>query len=316
MSKINIPVPVSDPELIAITLAYQNPSLIADRVLPRKPVGREAFRYNVFPKGQFITLQRTKAGRKGELNKVSFEGKKATGAVEHFGLMSPIPAVDSNNVAEGLDPVHIATTGLRDLVLLDREVRAAELVFDAGQYEASNKTQLSGTSQWGDDSSTPVKDIEEAINIPFIRPNKLLLGQAAWSALRQHPDIVSSVNRNSGDKGLASRQAVADLFELDEIIVGKGWVNIAKPGQDPVRDRVWGNHALLFCDSPAAQPSLGMGMTFGFTAQYGTVTAATNEVKPGRMGLDGGVEVVNGEKVIELITAADLAFFFEDAVSG
>jgi hypothetical protein len=33
------------------------------------------------------------------------------------------------------------------------------------------------------------------------------------------------------------------------------------------------------------------------------------------MGLDGGVEVINGEKVIELITANDLGYFIEDCVA-
>jgi hypothetical protein len=247
---------------------------------------------------------------------VNFEAEKVTGSVEHFGLIADVPAADVNNAAEGLSPVNIATEGLRDLVLLDREVRAANLAFDAAQYASSNKVQLSGTDQWSDyANSEPVADIEAGLNVPMHRPNKLLIGQAAWSVLRQHPSIIKSVNKNSGDEGLASKEGVAELFELDEVIVGQGWVNIAKPGQPVQRVRVWGKHCLLFADNPTAMPTLGMGMTFGWTAQMGDPTATTNQVNPGKMGLDGGVEVINGEKVIELITANDLGYFIEDCVA-
>lgn len=315
-SKINSPIPVSDPDLVAISIAYQNTKLIADKVFPRKPVGKEEFKYYKYPKGQFLTIPRTKVGRKGEVNKVDFEADKATGSVEHFGLSSDVPAYDEANAAEGLSPVNIATEGLRDLVLLDREVRAAELAFDANQYASENKVQLSGTDQWSDyANSDPIGDIEAGLNVPMHRPNKLLIGQAAWSVLRQHPAIIAAVNKNSGDKGLASKEGVAELFELDEVVVGQGWVNIAKPGQNVQRVRVWGKHCLLFNDSPTAMPTLGMGMTFGFTAQMGDPTATTNQINPGKMGLDGGTEVINGEKVIELITANDLAYFIEDCVA-
>lgn len=316
MSKINTPHVQPDPQLVAISLAYVNTKLIADKIFPRKPVGKEEFKYYAYPQGQFLTLQRSKAGRKGKLNKVTFESNKVTGSVEHFGLSADIPASDVNNAAEGQDPVNISTEGLRNLVLLDREVRAAELAFDAAQYAASNKVQLAGNDQWSDyTNSTPIADIEAGLEVPMIRPNKMTIGQAAWSILRQHPDIVKATQKNSGDTGLASKEAVAELFELDEVIVGQGWVNIAKPGQAVNRARVWGKHCLLFSDDPTAMPTLGMGMTFGFTAQMGGPIAATNIIKRGDMGLDGGTEVINGEKVIEKITANDLGYFIEDCVA-
>lgn len=316
MSKIDIPVPQSDPDLVAISIAYRNDKLIADKIFPRKPVGKEEFKYYKYPAGQFLTLQRTKAGRKGELNKVDFEAEKTTGSIEHWGLIADVPAADVANAAEGLNPVNISTEGLRDLVLLDREKRAADLAFDAAQYAAANKVQLSGTDQWSDyANSDPVGDIEAGLNVPMHRPNKMVIGQAAWSILRQHPKIIKSVNKNSGDAGLASKEGVAELFELDEIIVGQGWVNSAKPGQPVSRVRVWGKHCLLFADNPTAMPTLGMGMTYGFTAQMGDPTATTNQVNPGKMGLDGGLEVINGEKVNEFITANDLGYFIEDCVA-
>lgn len=317
MSKLDIPYPVSDPDLIAISLAYKNTKLIADNVFPRRPVGKEEFKFYAYPKGQFLTIQRSKAGRKGELNKVDFEAQKQLGSVEHYGLQTDIPAADISNAAEGLNPVNIGTEGLRALVLLEREVRAAKLAFDPANYATENKVQLAGNNRWdvSHADSTPIEDIEKGLNLPMIRPNKMVIGQAAWSVLRMHPDIVKATNRNSGDTGIASKAAVAELFELDDIYVGQGWVNIAKPGQPVVRERVWGKHCLLFNDDATAMPTLGMGMTFGFTAQLGGPTAVANPVQAGKMGLDGGLTVVNGEKVGEYITANDLGYLLEDVIS-
>lgn len=315
-TKVNTPFPASDPDLVAISIAYRNTQLIADKIFPRKPVGEEKFRYYKYPKGQFITIPNTRSGRKGELNEANFEGEEVVDSTIPFGLKSPVPQHDIDNAPEGMSPLNLATEGLRDLILLDREKRAADLAFDATQYASGNKVQLSGTDQWSDfANSDPIDDIEAGLNAPMHRPNKMILGQAAWSKLRQHPDIVKSANKNDGDKGMASKQAVAELFELDEIIVGQGWINIAKPGQAVQRVRVWGKHCLLIHDNATAMPSTGLGVTYGFTAQHGDPVAGTKPVSMGDMGLEGGVEVVNGEKVKEVICANDLAYFIEDCVA-
>lgn len=314
MSTINRPFPAPDPELVAVSIAYRNANLIADKVLPRKPVGKENFKYHKFPAGQFLTVPSTKAGRKGRLNEVNFEAEEVTASVIPHGLKAPVPQSDIDNAPEGMNPLSITTEGLRDLILLDREIRVANLVFDPAQYATANKIQLSNaTDKWGHADSDPIDDIETGLNVPLVRPNKMVIGQAAWSVLRQHADIVAAVNRNSGDKGIASREGVAELFELDEIIVGQGWVNSAKPGQAVTRVRVWGKHCLLFNDNATATPTFGM--TFGFTAQHGDPIAGTTPVAPGDMGLEGGVNVINGEKVLEVIAANDLGYFIEDCVA-
>ncbi len=313
MPKTNFPF-ATQPELVAIAIAYRNKTLIADNVLPRIAVGKEEYRYNYYPKGQFITIPDTKAGRKSKLNEANFESDERTGSTKDYGLKSLVSQKDVDNAPEGVDPLSTTTEGLRDLILLDREVRVAAKVFDPATYDAANKVQLAGNDQWSDYvNSDPIADIEEALNIPFMRPNVMTIGQEAWSTLRRHPKILKAVHKNDGDSGIASREAVAELFELEEINVGQGWVNIAKPGQPVNRARVWGKHCLLHYRNRTA--STNFGMTFGFTAQHGDPVAGTKSVDPGDAGLSGGTEVINGEKVNEEIAAADLAYFFEDCVA-
>ena len=144
-----------------------------------------------------------------------------------------------------------------------------------------------------------------------MRPNIMVIGQAAWSKLRQHPQIVKAAHGNSGDSGMARREAVAELFEIEDLIVGQGWVNVARRGQAAKYERVWGKHvALLHRDKNA---STGQGATFGLTAEFGQRVAGSWEDR--NIGLRGGQMVRAGESVGELITAAHLGYFIEDAAA-
>mgnify|MGYP006196950251 CR=1 FL=1 len=194
-------------------------------------------------------------------------------------------------------------------------MRVAAKVFAAANYAATNKQTLAGNSQFSDYvNSDPIGVIGAALDVPIVRPNKMALGQAVWTKLRSHPDIVKAVHMNSGDKGMASRQAVAELFELEELLVGEAFLNTAKKGQAAAFSRVWGKHLLLFFQDALANPSQSASrVTFGFTAQFGDRVAGS-QPDP-NIGLRGGERVRAGESVDEHIVAADVAYFIENAVA-
>jgi hypothetical protein len=302
----------TDPVLVAISLAYKNPRLIADQIAPRIPVGKKEYKFLKYPKGQMFTVPDTKVGRRGQPNKVNFDAQEEIGACEDYGLDDAVPQDDIDNAPENYNPVEHATEGLRNLILLDREVRVATKVQDPDNFASTNKVQLSGTDRWNDTAnSDPIGDITAGIDACIMRPNKAVIGQAAWSKLRQHPDILKAVNKTAGDTGLASREAVAELFELEELIVGEGWVNSAKPGQAVNLQRVWGKNMVLFYQDPTANTQ--RGMTFMLTPQFGSVVAGQEPDK--NIGLRGGVVVRNGETVDEKIIANDLGYLIEDCVA-
>lgn len=149
----------------------------------------------------------------------------------------------------------------------------------------------------------------------IIRPNKLVLGRAVWTKLRQHPKVIAAVFNQGGNAatgGVASLQAVADLLELDEILVGEGFVNTARKGQAPSLSRVWGKHAALMYQAPILNGTEGI-LTYGFTAQWGSKIAGTREDPS--IGLEGGTVVRVGERVKEVIAANDVGYFFQNAVA-
>lgn len=307
----NAPFPIQ-PELTAIAIAYRNGRLIADDVLPRVPVGKQEFKYWLYSKAEAFTVPDTKVGRRSKPNQVEFSATEQTSATEDFGLDDPIPQNDIDNAPPNYNPLGRSTEQLTNLILLDREVRAANLVFTAATYPTGSKVTLSGTSQWSDyTNSNPIDAITAALDTCIMRPNIAVFGRSTFTKLSQHPRIVKAVLGNAGDSGIARRQDIAALLELDDVLVGEGWVNTAKKGQSPNLVRVWGKHAaFLFRDRNADTRS---GTSFGYTVQFGGRVAGA--IADPDIGLKGGQRVRAGESVKELITAADLGYFFENAVA-
>lgn len=301
----------TDPALTAIALAYHNAAMIADLVLPRSPVGKREFKYYEHDMAEGFTVPDTRVGRKSRPGQVEFHATEKTSSCDDYGLDDAVPQDDIDNAPSHYDPRGRAVEGITNLIELDREVRTAGLVFNADTYPAGHKETLSGADQFSDAASTPLAVISAALDKVIMRPNIMVIGQPAWTILRQHPEIVKAAHGNSGDKGMASRQAVAELFELEELVVGQAWVNTARRGQAANYQRTWGKHiALLHRDRNA---DTRQGATFGLTAQFGGRVAGS---WPDRnIGLRGGEFVRAGESVKELITAPHLGYFLENVAA-
>lgn len=301
------------PHLTAIAIAYRNEQMIADEVLPRVDVPGETFKYTVYDKGDTFTIPDTKVGRTSRPNEVDWHATEQTASVSDYGLEEPIPQKDIDNAAGSpVDPQMLSTEQITALVDLDREQRAANIVFGAANYAAANKTTLvSGASQWSDSTVNPLAAITDVMDGMLMRPNTLVLGRRTATLLRRNPFVVKAFHGNLGDTGMVPLAFLQDYLELTKIVVGQAWANGAKKGQAVNMARLWGPHAALLYTNPVSAST--RSMTFGITAQFGTRIAGTRQDPD--IGLKGGVRVRVGEEVKELVLANDLGYFFQNAVT-
>lgn len=313
---------VIQPRLTAITLAYRNQRLVADDVLPRIPVDSPLFKWSQYNLGDAFTVPDTRVGRKGDVNEIDWTATEQSAFCQDFGLEDAIPFYDlmaarAASATQGvypIDPEARSTELLSDLVLLAREVRTANLVMNAANYPASNLKTLSGTAQWNNPTTaTPIADITGSRDSMIIRPNKMVMGRAVFTALSTNPTIVKAYNGTSGDTGIVPQQFIANLFEMDEIIVGDGWLNTAKKGQAPTLTRVWGKSLVMFYQSPVISSPQGI-VTFGYTAEWGQRLAGVIE-QDSDIGLRGGTRVRVGESVKEVIAASNVGYMIQNAVA-
>jgi hypothetical protein len=307
------PFPI-DARLTGISLAYRNRALIAEDVLPRVPVGNQSFRYLLHTKAERFTIPSTLVGRNGRPNEVEFSASETSGLVYDYGLDDVVPNDDIASAPEGWDPLGNAVEGLSDLLALDREVRVATLLGTAATYPAGQKEQNTGTDVWEDTAnSDPVTQILDAMRVPLMRPNIMIVSQLVWDRLRTHPKVVKSVQANGTDTGIIGMQAVQSLFGLDRILVGEAFVNTAKPGQAATYARAWGNDAILLHQNRLAN-TRSPQMTFGYTAAW--MGRVAGQMAEPQTGLRGAIRVRVGESVNEIICASDCGYFIEDAATA
>ncbi len=320
MAYQNFPFPIQQ-ELTAIALAYSNRSYIADLVLPRVPVGSREFKWLQFNRDEMFTVPETMVGRKGVPNEVQFGATEVAGFVKDYGLDDLVPNEDLSAAPAGYDPLGRAVEGTSELIALDREKRVADLVFNTATYPAANRATLSGTSQWSDytnsDPYSAIMAARDGMLMPF---NTGVIGRLAWSKLRVHPKITAalapSATGNTGTSNAqgapATLQAVADLLELDQILVGESWINTAKPGQTASLSRVWGKHMALLHINPIASIR-GNAISFGYTAEYGN--RVSGSIPEPKVGLRGAQRVRVGESVNEIVAASDVGYYFQNIVA-
>lgn len=312
---------VINPELTAISVGYHNPdySLIADQVMPRVPTA-ETFKWTRYASAQAYTVPPTEVGRKSEPNIVTFDGDDVTDSVKDYGLDDPVPQrdIDSFNAmpkpANGgpIPPTQLATMMLTNLIDLAREQRVAATVFDAANFATAMQQTLSGTSQWSDYSnSNPLSDLLAALDQPLIRPNTLTVSQPVWTTLRQHPKIVQAIYKTYQGAGTVTKQMLADILEIKQVLVGESRVNTARRGQAASFSRVWGNNAALTYSSELGAQTFQP--TWGWTAQFGAKFAG--EIQEPRKGLKGSVTVRVGEQVKEVVAAPDAGYLFQAVIA-
>lgn len=146
----------------------------------------------------------------------------------------------------------------------------------------------------------------------------MILSLFGWRVFRQHPKVVESIKSTGAGgsvaQGVVMREAVAELFELDEVLVGESRgkalpQNISAAASVP--SRLWGKHCALITADPLARLTLTNRPTFMMTAQHGTKVAG--RIMDPDMGMRGGYRVRAGEEVKEIVISKECAYFFENA---
>lgn len=307
------PFPV-DPDLVAVVMGYEDESLIAQRVAPIVPVGAEEYKYFRWDLEEGLRVPEQKVGRRSAPNEVTFQAEEITGLCEDYGLETPIPQKDIDNAPSGLDPVSRAAMGIADYILKGHEKRVSDIATDVNTYDTSNKTTLSGTDQWSDlSNSTPVDDIESAIDAMPMRPNAAAMGHQVWRTLRKHPEVLKAVGKDD-TKGRVTKEEFAELFELEEVNVGQSRLVTSAKGQPVTLGRVWGKDFVLYRRDSVADPIRdGSRPTFMFTAQFGDPVAGQWEDMD--IGLRGGTRVRAGRSLDEHVSTKQLGYLFKNAVA-
>lgn len=300
--------------LRTISQAYRNEDTVWREVAPIIPVTKRSGKYFVFDAFEaFATTDDTTAPH-ADAKQIYQKLSDDNYSVQDHALEAPVSVEALEEADDELALEGNALEGVRGRLELNHELRVAQQLFSAATYTADYKATLSGTAQWSDATSDPIQTIIEKMDVPLQRPNRLLLGHEVWRRLRSHPKVVSAIYPTGGNAGtgglLASTQQLAEVLEIEQIVVGRARYNTAKDGQPGALARIWGDHALLYYRDPA--PSRN---TATFAATFSETQTNIVRYLDQRKGVKGSVYVKDGWNEDIKIISARSAFFFENAVS-
>lgn len=296
---------VSDPIRTAIAMGVQQRELIADLVLPRQLVGRSEFKYYAMnTKKEHLKAVDSRVGATAIPNEVSISLEEKLGSTEDYALQHFIPNKKIEEAPDGFDPVNAAVKTLTGNIYNGRELRAAKIFKTASNFGGTVALGANGTKKISDPAALLVAQTLEYLDAMLLRANHLVMGRNVFTKMRTHPSIVKAVSASGTDSGAATKQAIADLFEVQDIIIGDALVS-DKSGMVKPWDNVFGAIHINPDLNPALEENAS---TFGFSPVSLDLDVLTGESN------ERGTRGVHGAKVAfecnELVTAKDAGFLF------
>lgn len=313
VSDVHIDRPLTD---MSVAFMQDESDFVATRVFPQVNVTKQSNLYTVYPRGEWF---RSVAKRRAPATESAGGGWSLTRDsyfAHKYAIHKDIADEERVNSDEEIDMDRDATNWTTQQCMLIREIEWATNYFTPGVWS----NQSTPATLWSAGGSTPIEDIRAEIfnrkASTGYRPNKLVLGPQVWAVLQDHPDFVDRIGggQTPGGPAVVNLGRLAEILELDEVMVAWGVQNTAVEGATDAIDFIMGDHALLCYAAP--NPGLlvpSAGYTFAWTGLLGA-GAFANRMKRFRM------EELEADRVeCELafdtkMVADDLAHFFNQPI--
>jgi hypothetical protein len=252
-----------DALLTGISIKYPlGTGQVADSILPRVNVSKESGIYFKYNKGDQARIPFTKRQIRSESRSVTFRVTTDSYRTEEYALNDLIDEREYQQADAPLDLQRDTLENLQNLLILDRERRVHTLVTSA----AVTKTDtLTGTAQWRDAGASgataaPLFDIEngsEEIRVDTgVRPNTLIMGQAAWLAFNKTTQVLDRIVTPGGAWGspTITTDVARTLFApygITNVIVADTVQNTGNLGAADSFSDIWIDEVLLAYVTPS-----------------------------------------------------------------
>jgi hypothetical protein len=253
---------IVDPVLTNLARGYSNAAFVGTVLFPVVNVEKEAGKIPQFGKEAF-TVYDTERAMRSKSNKIPVETRSSIDyALTEQDAVVPL---DYREIEEDIfNARQYASFRAQSAILLKIEYMAAQLATNAANYPTGNKVTLSGTTQFTNASSDPigvVRTASDAIRSKIgKRPNSMVIGAAAFKALRDHASIVDKIKYSM--KGVITVDLLKEIFDVENIVVADSMYMNAGTLVD-----CWGDN-IIMAYVPEAQTNVDRSVyepSFGYT---------------------------------------------------
>lgn len=220
---------------ISIAAMNQDESFVAQKAFPRVPVTKESDKYFIFT-SSFLFRSKTEVRAAGAPVKLrDYALSTGTYTADEYASGMLVPDRVAENSDAPLRPYEDAATILSHDMMMFIEDNWADVAMVTGAW--TSESTLTGTDQWSDyTNSDPIGDIDDAkftINgLTGIPTNQLsiVMGGAVWNKLKRHPALIAVFGGGFGGMQVLTKQQVAEIFDVKEVLVGEGVWNTNPEG--------------------------------------------------------------------------------------
>ncbi len=265
-----------DSALTNMSIAYiqKQSNFISTQVFPLVEVDFASDVYYTFDQGDF---NRDEARLRAPGTESVGGGFKITNQTYNCSVTAFHHDIDRQKLKNADRVINLERTAVQfvtNKLLMRRELDWVDKYFKAGVWTAGDIAGVASAPstnqvlQWNDANSDPILNVSTGKSAILQRtgfePNVLVLGFEVYEQLRNHPDIIERVkyvqNIGANQAVKVNNQALADLFDVERVLVSKAILNTAQEGQTDVQSFIAGKRALLAYAAPEAaleMPSAG-----------------------------------------------------------
>lgn len=299
-------------------------NFIAGQVFPMVPVQKQSDRYFVYKKEDWFRddAQERAPGTESAGGDYDIDNTP-TYFCRKYAFHKDVFEEDRANADDPLTPDEDAVAFVTDKILLNKENNWARTFFKTGVWGTNLQGADAATAgkvvYWDDyANSSPIEDITAAstaqAEVTGKRPNTIVMGRRAYDALKNHPDFLDRVKYTQ--KGVVTTDLIAQMFDVDRVLVANAIQNTAKKGQQAEMSFILGNHVLLCYTTNAPRlKTATAGYTFVWTGLMGSnaLGGRINRFSMPHLGI--GTERIECELAYDMkVIAADMGTFIENAV--
>lgn len=222
-----IPTPKSahkDAALSALAIGYKNPMFIADQVWPHVPVAKKSDYFFKFLKGDWFRMDAEVRGAGAEAAQGGYKLTSDSYSCLEYAIKHPVPIQLINNADAAVRPWETAINYVMRQILLRKEYVVAKKIVTAANWTSSNDAEgnwlaTAETNTFIADMFTAKKTVRELIGVD---PNVFVCDANTWDNILQNDDVISRISGGSmtGNPAIVTKNLVAQLFGLDEVMVG------------------------------------------------------------------------------------------------
>lgn len=242
---------------------------IADKILKPLPVAKESDVYYKYSLKEVISIpHQTLRGDGAEANEVSWSVSTASYNCEEYALKDIVTDRARKNADAPLELDGDTTRYLTNLIMLDREKRVADAVFNGTTFTSYTAT-LTGNDQFSSLNTSDPAGVAETARESVMKnalqmPNTVIVGYEVHKYLIQHPQVLDRIKGGATKNNMATiRDAqLAEFFDVDNYYVGRAVYNGNNIGQTASASYVWGDYMMFAYIAPSPPRK---GVTLGAT---------------------------------------------------